>query len=59
MRNTSDFDLALDTRVAQAIRALNNLDELLQLRPDAMSGWQRHDLDMAFKRVLYKTEKAA
>lgn len=59
MRNTSDFDLALDTRVAKAIRALNDVDELLQLRPDALSDWQKHDLHIAHQRVQLKGAKSA
>ncbi len=52
-------DLALNRLVLEAIGALNNLNEALGNEEDPLTGWQRHDLEMAFKRIQYKTEKAA
>ncbi len=57
MRN--DYDLITNRLVYAAVEALNALDARLIDREQTMLPWQQHDLEMAFKRIQYKTEKAA
>jgi hypothetical protein len=59
VRNATDRDLVTDVRVAQAIRHLDHLNEWLACEYGQLTDWQRHDLEVAFKRIQYKTEKAA
>lgn len=52
-------ELALNRLLYQAIEALNTLNEALGNEEDPLNHRQRYDLEMAYKRIQYKTEKAA
>lgn len=43
----------------EAVGALNKLNEALGNQEPELTLTQQHDLEMAFKRIQYKTEKAA
>lgn len=52
-------ELTLNRLLYQAVDALNTLNEAIGNEEDPLNHRQRYDLEMAYKRIQYKTEKAA
>lgn len=56
--NHNERSLVTDIKVNRVLDAMRDLNDWVSAgaRP---TGWQMHDLEMAFKRIAYKVEELA